>query len=191
MKLPLQITSRNVSLSEAAGDIIKEKAAKLETFYDRIIACRVLVDAPHRHKHQGVFYNVRLDITVPGGEIVVKREPNEDLYVAIRDSFDAARRQLQSFVRRQRGEVKIHDTAPSGQANDLPSDLPGDLQEAYGVIETIDGREVYFHGDSVNGADGFDPLAADAPADARMQFIEEEGEERPQASAVRPRAGRG
>src|SRR5690606_37829566 len=36
MKLPLQITTRNVSLSEAATTIIREKVTKLETFYDSI-----------------------------------------------------------------------------------------------------------------------------------------------------------
>lgn len=109
MKLPLQITTRNISLSEAAENTIREKAAKLETFHDNITACRVLVEVPHRHKHQGMAYNVNIDITVPGNEIVVKREPNEDLYVAIRDSFDAARRQLQEISARRRGDVKHHD----------------------------------------------------------------------------------
>lgn len=178
MKLPLQITTRNVSLSEAAAETIKEKTAKLETFYDSIMACRVLVEAPHRHKHQGVSYNVRLDITVPGGEIVVKREPNEDLYVAIRDSFDAARRQLQSFARRQRGQVKIHEAPPVGHVRDI--------QEEYGFIETEDGREVYFHRNSVKGGGGFERLTPDA----QVKFVEEDGEQGPQASVVVPHAGR-
>ncbi|MEQ6341016.1 MAG: HPF/RaiA family ribosome-associated protein [Gammaproteobacteria bacterium] len=108
MKLPLQITARDVSLSETAETAIREKAAKLDTFYDKIMACRVLVEAPHRSQHQGVLYNVRIDLTVPGSELVVKRESHEDIYVAIRDAFDAARRQLQDFVQRQRGEVKAH-----------------------------------------------------------------------------------
>ena len=108
MKLPLQITARDVSLSEIADQSIREKAAKLDTFYDKIMGCRVLVEAPHRHQHQGVLYNVRIDLTVPGSELVVKRESHEDLYVAIRDAFDAARRQLQEFAHRQRGEVKTH-----------------------------------------------------------------------------------
>ena len=113
MKIPLQITTRNVSLSEAAEQTIRDKAAKLDTFHDRITSCRVLVEAPHRHKHQGILYNVLIDITVPGNEIVVKREPHEDLYVSIRDSFDAARQQLQEAVKRQRGEVKNHNSAES------------------------------------------------------------------------------
>lgn len=108
MKLPLQITVRDVSLSETAETSIREKAAKLDNFYDSIMGCRVLVEAPHRSQHQGTLYNVRIDLTVPGSELVVKRESHEDLYVAIRDAFDAARRQLQDFVQRQRGNVKAH-----------------------------------------------------------------------------------
>ncbi len=94
MKLPLQITSRNVSLSDSAEQSIREKAAKLDQFYDQIMSCRVLVESPHRHQQRGNHYNVRLDITVPGSEIVIKREENEDLYVAIRDAFDAAQRKV-------------------------------------------------------------------------------------------------
>jgi ribosomal subunit interface protein len=116
MKLPLQITTRNVSLSEAAEAGIREKAAKLDTFYDRIMSCRVVVEAPHRHQQQGILYNVRIDITVPGTELIVKREPHEDLYVSIRDAFDAARRQLQTYARKQRGEVKLHE--PQAPANE-------------------------------------------------------------------------
>lgn len=175
MKLPLQITTRNVSLSEAAEETIREKASKLETFYDHIMSCRVLVEVPHRHKHQGMAYNVRIDITVPGNEFVVKREPNEDLYVAIRDSFDAARRQLQGFARRQRGEIKIHEAAPTGHIRQL---FP---HEDYGFIETRDGREIYFHRNSVKNS-GFDHLSTDA----EVRFAEEEGEEGPQAVVVVP-----
>lgn len=102
MKLPLQITSRNVSLSDAAEQAIREKAAKLDHFYDRIMGCRVLVEAPHRHQNQGNQYNVRLDITVPGSEIVIKREENEDLYIAIRDAFEAAQRKVKDFSSKQK-----------------------------------------------------------------------------------------
>ena len=102
MKLPLQITSRNVSLSETAEQAIREKAAKLDHFYDHIMGCRVLVEAPHRHQNQGNQYNVRLDITVPGSEIVIKREENEDLYIAIRDAFDAAQRKVKDFASKQK-----------------------------------------------------------------------------------------
>lgn len=121
MKLPLQITSRNVSLSDAAEQAIREKAAKLDQFYDRIMGCRVLVEAPHRHQHQGNQYNVRLDITVPGSEIVIKREENEDLYVAIRDAFDAAQRKVKDFASKQK-DMK--------GAEGIPQVDPAELQQA-------------------------------------------------------------
>lgn len=176
MKLPLQITTRNLSLSEAAETTIREKAAKLETFCDHIMSCRVLVEVPHRHKHHGVFYNVRIDLTVPGNELVVKREPNEDLYVAIRDSFDAARRQLQAFSRRRRGETKVHEPVhPLGFIREI---FPA---SDYGFIETPDGREIYFHRNSVRN-NGFDHLSPQA----EVRFVEEQGEQGPQATVVMP-----
>ncbi len=175
MQLPLQITARNMSLSEAAEQTIREKAAKLENFHDKITSCRVVVECPHRHKHQGVLYNVRIDLTVPGAELVVKREPNEDLYVAIRDAFDAARRQLQDHARRQRGEVKIHEEPPHGFISQIFPD------ESYGFISTPDGREIYFHRNSVKNGD-FEKLAASTP----VRFLEEQGEEGPQATVVMP-----
>lgn len=109
MNLPLQMAVRNLSLSDAAKKEIREKASKLDHYYDQIVRCRVTVDAPHRRQQKGQRYEVRIDLTVPGAELVVKRLPNEDLQVAIRDAFDAARRQLEDFARRQRGETKGHD----------------------------------------------------------------------------------
>lgn len=175
MQLPLQITTRNMSLSEAAENAIREKVAKLEHFHDKITSCRVVVECPHRHSQQGVLYNVLIDITVPGKEIIVKREPNEDLYVAIRDSFEAARRQLQDHARRQRGEVKAHEETPAGTISRIFHD------ENYGFISTFDGREIYFHRNSVKN-NNFDKLTAQTP----VHFLEEEGEEGPQATVVMP-----
>jgi len=106
MNLPLQITARNISLSGAQETVIREKAEKLNRFSDSIMACRVMVEAPHLHKKKGKLYNVRIDLTVPDRELVVKREENEDIYVAIRDAFDAMRRKLQDLPRRSRGEAR-------------------------------------------------------------------------------------
>ena len=104
MELPLQISFRGMSKSPATETLIRERAAKLERFHDRITACRVVVEAHHRHQHKGRLYHVRIDLTVPGREIVVAREPaddhsHEDIKVAIHDAFDAARRQLEDYVR--------------------------------------------------------------------------------------------
>ncbi|MEW5754960.1 MAG: HPF/RaiA family ribosome-associated protein [Pseudomonadota bacterium] len=112
MQLPLQITARDISLTPAIERAIRGKAQKLERFYEHILGCAVVVTTPHRHQHKGGEFNILVRLSVPGGELVVKREPHQDLYVAIRDTFDAARRQLQSFARRQRGEVKQHSLAP-------------------------------------------------------------------------------
>ena len=109
MKTPLQITLRGIDHSEALENHIRDKADKLEILNEQIISCRVLVELPHQHKHQGKSYNVRIDIGVPGKEIVVNRDSHEDVYVALRDGFDAAKRQLEDFTRKQRGDVKHHE----------------------------------------------------------------------------------
>jgi len=102
MKIPLRISTRKLTLSKSALDSIKNKAKKLEKFYDKIIACRVVVETPHRHKNHGVLFHVSIDISLPGTELAVKRESNEDIYIAIRDAFDVARRQLLSHNRKRK-----------------------------------------------------------------------------------------
>jgi ribosomal subunit interface protein len=116
MKLPLQITFRNTDRSEALEAHIRKKAEKLDQICDDIMSCRVMVEASHRHHHKGNLYHTRIDITVPEHEIVVSRDPqdnhaHEDAYVAIRDAFDAARRQLEDYTRKRRGDVKTHEAA--------------------------------------------------------------------------------
>jgi ribosomal subunit interface protein len=172
MQLPLQITARDVSLSEAAQDDIRAKATNLETYYDGIIGCRVVVEGPVRHHRKGPF-TVRIDLSVPGAELVVDRQADEDLYVAIRDAFDAARRRLEDYARRQRGEVKSREESPRARVSRL---FP---EEDYGFLETPDGREIYFHRHSVLHP-GFDRLAIGA----EVRFVEELGEKGPQASTV-------
>ena len=108
MQRPIQITFKDIAHSDAVETHIREKAAKLETFYPGIIGCHVTVELPHKHQHQGKLHNVRIDIKVPGSEIVVNRDKLEDLYVALRDAFDAAKRQVEEYGRRQRGDVKRH-----------------------------------------------------------------------------------
>ena len=173
MKLPLQVTLRDVSPSEAVEGYIRERAAKLDTFYDRIMSCRVVVEAPVRHHRKGGPFKVRIDLTVPGDELVVNRQRDEDLYVAIRDAFHAARRRLEDHAHRQRGAVKFHEAAPRAHVGKLFPD------EGYGFLETPDGREIYFHRNSVKDS-GFDRLEIGT----EVRFAEESGEQGPQASAV-------
>jgi len=112
MQLPLQISYRGMQSSAAIDALVREKAAKLEQFHPRIVSCRVVIEQPARHKQQGKPFVVHIDLKVPGGEIAVNRDHDEDVYVALRDAFDAARRKLEDFVREQRGDVKHHEPTP-------------------------------------------------------------------------------
>ncbi len=109
MQTPLQITVRNIEHSDALETRIRDKAQKLEEFCKHIMSCRVVVEAPHKHHHQGKQFNVRIDIGVPGNEIVVNHDHHEDVYVALRDAFNAAKRQLEDYARKIRGDVKTHE----------------------------------------------------------------------------------
>ena len=111
MKIPLQVTFRDMPPSEAVETRIREKADKLGRFYDRIIHCRVVIEMPQRHKHQGKLHCVRIDLSVPGAELVANHAQDEDVYIALRDAFDAITRQMEDWARRQRGEVKTHAEA--------------------------------------------------------------------------------
>ena len=112
MQLPLQISYRNMESSAAIDTLVREKAGKLEQFHSRIVSCRVVIEQPARHQQQGKQFVVHIDLKVPGGEIAVNRDHHEDVYVALRDAFDAARRKLEDFVREQRGDVKHHEPTP-------------------------------------------------------------------------------
>ncbi|MCC6848893.1 MAG: HPF/RaiA family ribosome-associated protein [Deltaproteobacteria bacterium] len=182
MDQPVQITFRDVPPSAAVEARIREEADALRQYDDRIVRCRVVVEQPHRHHHQGRLFAIRIDLTVPGREIVIGNgshaDPaHEDVYVAIRDAFEATRRQLQDHARRLReGRHAPDGPASEGRVGRLIRD------QGYGFIETTDGREVYFHRNSVvDGA--FDRLEAGVA----VHFAEELGDKGPQATSVRPR----
>jgi cold shock CspA family protein/ribosome-associated translation inhibitor RaiA len=179
MQLPLQISFRHMEPSEEIEALVREKSAKLDQFADHIMSCRVVVEPAGKHHLHGNLYEVHLDITLPGGEVVVTREPgqhteSEDIAVAIRDAFDSARRQLEDYVRRQRGAVKAHETVPHARVGKLFSD------EGYGFLETPDGRQVYFHRHSVVNA-----RLEDLTIGTEVTFVEAPGEKGPQASTVK------
>jgi len=173
MKTPLQITFRDIEHSDAIEAHIRDKAEKLETFFEPIMSCRVVVEMPHQHKHQGKSFNVRIDIGVPGNEIVVNRDHHEDVYVALRDGFDAARRQLQDYARRLHGDTKNHAAEHVGQVVRLFPD------EGYGFIRRTDGDELYFNADNLVNVN-FDQLSEGA----EVKFIEEVAAEGLQAKRV-------
>ena len=197
MKSQMQITFRNMKPSEEIEGWIRAEAAKLETLYSQLMGCRVAVEVPHRHHRKGSPYHIRIDLTVPHGEIVVKREPSlnararqlgereikknsevkiphKNLRTAINDAFKAAGRRLQDYARRQRGDIKTHAPLPEARVSKI---VP---REDYGFLTSDDGREIYFHKNSVLGR-AFPRLKVGTT----VRFVEEAGEEGPQASTVR------
>lgn len=179
MHQPLEVTFRGLDSSPTVEANVHERVEKLERFCDEIIGCRVMIEAPHRHHHKGNIYHVRIDLTLPGKEIVIKRDPkrdqaHEDIYVALRDAFDAARRRVEDYVRRRRQHVKHHETPPHGAIKQLFPEMD------YGIIVTPDNREIYFHRNCIVDAD-FSKLSEGM----EVRFVEQPGEHGPQASTVK------
>lgn len=182
MQLPLEITFHGLDRSPAIEARIREKAGKLERFFSRITSCRVVVEAPHQHSNKGRLYSVRIDVTVPGDEIVVNRtgsknHAHEDIKVAVRDAFNALSRRLEDHARKVRGEVKSHEAPPHGRVARLFTN------DGYGFILTSEGHEVYFHRNSVTDG-GFGKLAVGS--EVRLALAHGESAEGPQASTVTP-----
>ena len=173
MKLPLQITTRNFHLTEPVEATIRDRAAKLDNYCSEIMKCRLTIEVPHRHKQKGILYELKIDITVPGSEIVVKREPNTDLNIAIRDAFAAAERQLKQYSGRRQGEVKFHEETPTARVRVL---FP---EEDYGFLAAADGHEIYFHRNSVLN-NKFDQLQVGT----EVRVVEAMGDQGVQASTV-------
>jgi cold shock CspA family protein/ribosome-associated translation inhibitor RaiA len=178
MKVPLQVVFRHTNRSDGVEARIHERAEKLDRIYNQIMTGRVVVDLPQQRHRKGKIFLVRIDLTVPGRELVVGRGPllnhaHEDVYVAVEDAFDAMERILKEFSREIQGEVKRDVAQDRGLVDRL---FP---EEGYGFIQTGDGRDIYFHKNSVlNG--GFGRLRQGM----EVRFNEEEGEKGPQASTV-------
>ena len=202
MNFPLHITFRNMPPSEMIEKKIRRKAGKLEQFYHHIIGCRVVVEDTHRHHRKGKSFVIRIDLALPGKELVInnaakplraakiseeeaekllanthepsKEGAHEDVYVAIRDAFNAAGRKLQDYARRRSGALKIHKSSPRARVSRIFS------EDGYGFLETGEGKEVYFHGHSV-----LKPGFVRLKIGTEVQFVESPGDEGPQASTVR------
>ena len=111
MQIPLQISLKGIEHSDALNNSIREKAEKLDRYYDHIMSCRVTLELAGRHKHQGRQFLVHVDLKVPGEEIAITHQHDEDLQIALREAFDAARRKLEDYARIRRGDVKRHSGA--------------------------------------------------------------------------------
>ena len=179
MQQPLEISFRNMDPSDTVETKVRALAEKLDRYHDKIMACRVIVEASHKHQNKGGIYHVRIDLTVPGKELVISREnhkdkSHEDVYVAVRDAFNAAYRKLETHTDRRSGKVKLHEEQPSGRISSLSP------EEGFGRIETSDGRDIYFHENSLLNGD-FSKLETGL----QVRFSEEMGDKGPQASSVK------
>jgi cold shock CspA family protein len=176
MEKPLTLTTQHLELPAGTEAMIRDRAARLEHFFPDLVGCSVIVEGPGRHHRKGGPYSVQLDLRVPGGEpILVNRQAEEDLQIAIRSAFEVADRQLEDFARIQRFDVKQREPQARGRVARLFR------RRGYGFIETFEvpPREVYFHRNSLPEND-FDALAVGQ----EVRFHEEEGEKGPQASTV-------
>ncbi len=183
MDSPLALAFHGMAPSPNVETRVREQAAKLERFFGRINSCQVTIEAPHRHSRKGRLYRVRIEIGVPGKpNLVVSRHPSqhhahEDIYVAIRDAFDAAQRRLQEHARKTSRAVKVHEAPLHGKILKLSPD------RGYGFIALPDGQEIYFHRNAVVGADTKTLREGD---EVRLSVAENESAKGPQATSVVP-----
>lgn len=180
MDIPLEIAFHNVEKSESLERLIRERVERLHRRFNHINSCRVAFEAPHRSasdRPRG--YHVRIDTRVPGKELVISRDPgHRDHFtpqMAVRDAFDAMERRLEQFSQEVRGDVKSHDGPLQGRVARTFDD--------HGFISAADGREIYFHRNSV--VDGrFDALVQGDPVE--LSVAVGESPIGPQATTVRP-----
>jgi cold shock CspA family protein len=177
MQALLQIDFQGMQPQQPLRDIIESDVAELERLFGRITSCRVVLKAPGEHHRTGGLYEVNIRLALPNGkEVNIGRTPRQDerhadVNFALADAFKRARRQLQDRVRRLRGEEKVHAAQPIGTVTRIGDE--------FGFLEAADGREIYFHHNSVLGG-AFSRLQVGT----RVTFAEEDGEKGPQATSV-------
>lgn len=175
MQVPLQITFRDeLPHSEAIEIHVKEKVEKLQHFCDSIVACHVVLELANKNQHHGNLHNVRITMTVPGKELVSKKNDDENLYRAIQEAFDDMTRQLEDYLAQIRGEMRNPQTLLSGKIVRLFQ------SDGFGFIEGLDGTEFYFNANHVSH-----PAFHQLTVGMEVHFIEKEGTKGPEAHRVR------
>ncbi len=178
MENPVEIEFQGLTANEAMRATVLKHVAVLEEHYGRMTVCRISIKCASE-RPKGSAYDIQIHLGLPGGrDIEIKRtarsgDTREDVTIAINDAFKRARRRLQEHTRRMKGLVKSHDGPPIATVKQIDG-------AGFGFLETDDGREIYFHRNSVLN-DAFGQLAPGA----RVTFFEEPGEKGPQASTVK------
>lgn len=177
MAVSAQVTFRDIPHSDAVQAHVERRVAKLETFNDRITRCQVVVESPHRHHQHGKRFHVRIDMHVPGRELVISRNLDamtEDMHAAVDDAFTDAERVLEDYTRRLQEGVKPRSGANRGVIGKIFHD------RGYGfIVREDDQEEIYFHENSV-----LDATFAKLAVGTRVRYAEEDGDKGPQASTV-------
>lgn len=177
----LEISFVNTDRSAAVEKLVRERTAALARHCGNLLKCRVAIEMLGRHHRKGHKFRAVIDLKLPRRTIVVGKTSqsnpaHDDVYAAVRHSFDLARRQTRDFTQRRRGEVKAHETPPHGRIAKL---FPA---EGYGFVSMADGQEIYFHRNAVVGA-AFEKLTVGA--EVRVSVHEGESDKGPQAGTVK------
>jgi cold shock CspA family protein/ribosome-associated translation inhibitor RaiA len=180
MQTPVEIDFQGMKGNEELRACVLKHIAVLEQRFGRITACRVVIKAPSERHRTGGACEVAIRLSLPQGrEVDIGRsekadDRHSDPIAALNDAFKRARRRLQDHVRRMRGDVKSHDAPPIATVKRF-DDVGG-----FGFLETEDGREIYFHKNSLLNGD-----ARQLAPGTRVTFFEELGDKGPQASTVK------
>lgn len=105
MEVPLQVTFRGMAPSDALRERVRARADKLSTFHRHLLSCRVAIESPGNHHSHGQTYRVRVDMAVPGAELVIGRDDDpryHDAYAAVDGAFEDAERVLAEHQKRRR-----------------------------------------------------------------------------------------
>ena len=107
MKSNTQVLFRGIEHSQAVEDAVHKRLEKLTRYSDKIQSMRVILEAPHNNHYKGRVYHVGVEALIPNHDIVVAHDhhdnqAHEDIYVAIRDAFNAVERRLKAVTAKQR-----------------------------------------------------------------------------------------
>ena len=185
MQIEPEIAYRNVDPTPAMEEQILRGLAQLEKIHPRITSCRIMVEIPHPRHVRGNLHRVRLDVTVPGREVVVSRDPparrrREEATTAIREAFTLARGKLRDLREQEAGPPRVPEGPLRGRIITL------DDVEGLGFLRTPEGDELYFHRTGVPGG-RFEELAVGT----EVRFVEEEVDGQLRAVSVVPLERRG
>ena len=178
MQTPLEIDFQGFTPNDRQKAAVQEHIKLFEKRFGRISSGRIVAIGPGGHHHTGGLYEINIRLRLPTGkEVEASRTPqvderHSDFYFALNDAFKRARRQLQDQVGRLRGKVKFHEPQTTG--------IVTKLFEDHGFLENPTGLEIYFHRNSVLNGN-----FANLEPGMQVTFVEEQGENGPQASTVK------